>query len=253
MKRHYAFTLIELLVVIAIIALLMAILLPALGKARASALRVSCASQLRQLSIAGLMYGNDYNDWFPANAQSGATTAKGMWVHELAPYLFEPKLGAATTGFATGNIRVFRCPAAREDEIIGMPTGGSAYFADIQARNRIPLTYGANIWMGGDMRSSTDTWTKFSQISAPQSRVWITDATHVASSVTTGIHINYLSAQPDYSAPYCAYRHMGGESINVLFVDGQVASYSIRVSTDPRCIGHLYNTLNVKWTRNGEY
>jgi len=252
-KRHKAFTLIELLVVIAIMALLMALLLPALSRARALSLQVSCASQLRQFGIAGQMYGNEWDNWFPANAQAGSTTAKGMWMQELAPYLFEPSRTTATPGFNTGVGRVFRCPAASDEEIIGAPTGGNAYFADTQAHNRIPLAYGANIWMGGDMRPpSTDTWTKFSQIEAPQSRLWITDSRRPNDiSVTSGIHIAPGSAQPDSVTPYCAYRHAMGLSINVLFVDGHGEPFSIHLGPSLLCIGHLNNSLNVKWARTG--
>lgn len=60
--RYRGFTLIELLVVIAIIALLIGILLPALGRARQSATALVCMSTMRQLSLANFMYATDHND-----------------------------------------------------------------------------------------------------------------------------------------------------------------------------------------------
>src|SRR6266513_2995992 len=64
MKRR-AFTLVELLVVIGIIAVLVGILLPALSKARQSAITVQCMSNLRQFAIADQMYVNQYNWHMP--------------------------------------------------------------------------------------------------------------------------------------------------------------------------------------------
>ncbi|MFI4912312.1 MAG: type II secretion system protein [Sedimentisphaeraceae bacterium JB056] len=101
-----AFTLIELLVVISIIAILMAVLMPALQKAREQAKTTICKSQLKQFSVALLLYAEDNNDEYLTQdwGLNNTTNLQGYWFGRLGPYFDTDKKGPYTN-------RLMRCPS----------------------------------------------------------------------------------------------------------------------------------------------
>jgi len=90
MKKQNVFTLIELLVVIAIIAILAAVLLPALSSARDTAKSIKCVSNQKQIVLASIMYSNDNNDY----VLPGAMIKEKVYIY---PVLLWDYIGSATT------------------------------------------------------------------------------------------------------------------------------------------------------------
>ncbi|MEP6757131.1 MAG: DUF1559 domain-containing protein [Chthonomonadales bacterium] len=123
------FTLIELLVVIAIIAILAAILFPVFAQAREKARQASCQSNLKQISLSGLMYAQDYDEQYPMSyygfSASGSTTS---W-----PVLVQPYIKSS---------QVLMCPDGKQS--IGIPPGSTS-----------PVTYAYNYYIGGNNNPAT--------------------------------------------------------------------------------------------------
>src|SRR5688500_1052630 len=90
-----AFTLIELLVVIAIVAILMALLLPAIQKVREAANKMRCANNLKQIGLAIHMFHNDSNRLPPGGWRVDTGSwhrEQGTWLVHILPYVEEKKL-----------------------------------------------------------------------------------------------------------------------------------------------------------------
>ena len=110
------FTLIELLVVIAIIAILAALLLPALAKAKAKAYRIQCASNMKNWGYATVMYVGDYNDCLPYFGDDSGNYSMDFWHMKLAPYVARLVQQGVTFNETTVWTNVLRkCPGGSRD------------------------------------------------------------------------------------------------------------------------------------------
>lgn len=204
MQRR-GFTLIELLVVVAIIALLIAILLPSLGKARERARSVACQSNIRQLCLAQQMYATEHKGAMITFglAHGGSVTEEATWFNTLRRQY--------------GNGLVARCPGDRS-AYWDQPLAGT-----IQKRR---VSYGLNDYVTGTL-DGFEQYRRFDRIRRPATTIVFVELTEKGDyAVTDHIHAESWVDNPRlFAAEQMAVDRHARKS-NYGFADTHVAPHA---------------------------
>jgi len=204
------FTLIELLVVVAIIAILAALLLPSLGKARELAKRSSCLCNEKQQALATLSYADDHKGWMPIS-NKGDTPIQ--WRFELAPYL-----GVEIDSVYDSNVndlgrkKIYRCPSWTDKPSID--TVDSVFGRALQGG------YGWNI-QGFGYNDSYVTYRRkrLAEVSKPSQSLFCGDTTDwINLGAWDYLYAYSPTAGSSVPSPAVGNRHSGG--VNMEWADG---------------------------------
>jgi len=139
-RQRTAFTLVELLVVIGIIAVLLAMLLPALNRVRRQAISVQCQSNLRQLLLAAQLYANDNGGVMPGYDSTNITDATNSWWLTLAKYVAPPDFNPDDPKH--NRVAIYNCPGCDANLLQAASLGLPDY-------RSCPVTYAIS-WCASD-------------------------------------------------------------------------------------------------------
>lgn len=251
-----AFTLVELLVVIAIIAILLGLLMPGLGRARAKTRSVLCQNNLRLLSIANNGYAAEHQDRYVIAAADIAGDNFQRW-HGVRTSLDEPfdPYRSPLVKYISGG-KVKQCPQYVEfrhndpwDWDFEDGCGGYGY----------NMTYlGSYLWSGKSFSEACQSSIKSAQVKYPSETLMFADTAMAKLDKGVPYYLEYSFAEPPYfigpdgepittwfASPSIHFRHL--DRANVVWVDGHVDSQTMLPSDRVNAYGVTSSDMMLGW------
>ncbi len=229
----YNFTLIELLVVIAIIAILAALLLPALNTARQKGNSASCQSNQKQISLAKMAYTQDYDSYYIPSQNGDDPATPWTWRLKDGKYVSGPKVYfcIAATRILTDSY------TSGKDNAIANPDTASRYSG---------ITYGYNYYQcGGNYGSPLPAdWpfasAKVGMFKHPSRKIWLADARKSPTSFSGTNLIPYHISESTSNQIHDVHE----KAANILWIDGHVT-----LVKDARATYHLAADSSIYFSR----
>lgn len=210
--RSRGFSLVECLACLAVIAILAAVLIPALGRARASAQSVKCLSNQRQIALAIISAAQDQGNVYPPG-QDGSNVS---WVYTLEPYY-----GSKTSGLLVCPSRSFKPPGS-----------GNSWLSSYSLNPRIMVDLASEtprrVMVSGVPRPSEVILVAdggLRSIGAAHGRFWQVDTANDGNP-WPGNADKVISDGPNIDNGTACFRFRHGDRVNVAFADGHVGTFT---------------------------
>jgi len=199
------FTLIELLVVITIIAVLAAMLLPALNRAKESARTRHCLGQMRQIGLAARLYADENRDEFPRSQHTAFSSGQPTWGKAIAEHL-----GQNIQNWTNLLRSIYKCPTDRRTA---------------------PWSYAQNVYFeldpeNDDYIGSPQTWRRMSAVPHPSSTILQAETPGSVDHI-----MPHFWLTPEDASDVDKRRHQGRS--NYTFVDGHAEALLFKSTYDP--------------------
>lgn len=204
-SRHSAFTLVEILAVVAIIGVLAAIIIPVIGRMRASAKSAHCLSNLRQMGPAFATFAVDHRNRYPLSYKEGSGEPDNNWYYHIAPYLGVPPIN--------------NWPALAQACAPGGPLGCPSN--DINANRAAP-------WMSYKMTAAHRVWLD-NKGGVANGGLLVTSIANPSQSLLVAegwTHVEFVTWNPALADPAWTLTYPHRDKLNALFADGHVGSFS---------------------------